>query len=130
MYTNIKRNRDFKGLYPKVVLGITIYSIAVSILLIFSVWHQFINTQPVQVTDSSDVTSIVEKVSKLILLDKEQGPTVSKIIDPRELIQMNNRFFKDAKEGDWLVIYPNVAIIYREEENLLINVGPVVQSEE
>mgnify|MGYP007132575560 CR=1 FL=1 len=69
-------------------------------------------------------TRITDKVSKLYALPNET-PTVAEISDKEKLKEQ--AFFQNAQNGDYLLLYPNakLAIIYREAENKLINVGPI-----
>lgn len=68
---------------------------------------------------------LVEKVGKLYQLPTDETPVVAKVQDKEKL--KDQPFFKNAENGDELLIYQGakMAIIYREKENKLINVGPV-----
>ncbi len=72
----------------------------------------------------SNQDQLKEKISKLINLPDEK-PTVANVTDKEKL--KDQPFFKDAQNGDSLLIFPAAkkAIIYRESENRLINVGPI-----
>ncbi len=65
------------------------------------------------------------KVSKLMSLPGDEAPVLATIDDVSKL--KNQPFFKDAKNGDKLLMFPKMkkAVIYREKENRLINVGPI-----
>ncbi len=67
---------------------------------------------------------ILENLGSIILLPDEE-PTMATLLDIEELKKENPEFYKDAQKGDYLVIYSEKAIIYREEENKVINVAPV-----
>jgi hypothetical protein len=68
---------------------------------------------------------LVEKVGKLYQLPGDETPVVAKVEDKEKL--KDQPFFKNAENGDQLLIYQGakMAIIYREKDNKLINVGPV-----
>lgn len=68
---------------------------------------------------------LVEKVSKLYAVPTDEQPTVAKVNDKEKL--KDQPFFKSAEANDYLLIYTNakVAILYREEANKIINVGPI-----
>lgn len=72
---------------------------------------------------------LTEKVSKLYALPDEE-PTIAEITDKEKL--KDQAFFKNAENGDSLFIFPKakLAILYREETNKLINVGPIAISSE
>jgi hypothetical protein len=56
---------------------------------------------------------------------KDETPTLATVTDKTKL--KDQPFFKDAENGDQILIFPQAkkAIIYREKENRLINVGPI-----
>lgn len=72
-----------------------------------------------------EARDLAEKVGKLILLPKDEVPTIATVSDPEAL--KNQAFFKDAKKGDKVLIYTNTkkAILYDPVANLIINVAPV-----
>lgn len=71
---------------------------------------------------------LVEKVGKIFLLPAGEEPTIANIVDIESLKKNNEDFYKDAQNGDYLLIYTAKAVIYREPENKVINVAPVVVS--
>ena len=72
---------------------------------------------------------IIVAVSKIIVVPDDK-PTVATITDVDKLRKSNAEFYKDAKNGDILLIYSTQAIIFRKEENRIIAVAPVVVNPE
>lgn len=70
----------------------------------------------------------IDSLSKILLLDKNLSPTVAKVEDVEILKKTNPDFYKDVQTGDYIIIYSNRAIIYRENENKVINIAPIVKS--
>lgn len=70
-------------------------------------------------------TRVVDKVGQLYMVPTGEEPTVALIQDKSKL--QNQEFFKNAKDGDYLLIYKNakIAMVYREKDNKLVNVGPI-----
>lgn len=68
---------------------------------------------------------ILNKLSKIIELPKDEIPQLADIIDIDKL--KGDPFFSESKNGDKIIIYSKAkkAIIYRLEENKIINVGPI-----
>jgi len=68
---------------------------------------------------------VIAEVSKLYFVPTNEEPTVALIQDKDKL--GNQEFFKKANNGDYLLIYQKdkIALIYREKDNKLVNVGPV-----
>lgn len=67
----------------------------------------------------------LEKVRALILLPKDEEPTVATVTDPTKL--QGQAFFANAEKGDILIIYTGAkrAIIYRPGANLIVNVASI-----
>jgi len=89
-------------------------------------WKYYEVSNKSQTEVAKETTSrLVGKVSKLYLVPTNEQPTVAQIQDKSKL--GSQAFFKNAKNGDYLLIYTKekVALIYRESTNQLINVGPV-----
>lgn len=65
------------------------------------------------------------KVAKLISLPSDEKPILATVDDKEKL--KSQPFFKDAENGDVILIFPQAkkAVVYRENENKLINVGPI-----
>ena len=88
------------------------------------------NTQAEQQAESGEDArevgaTIGEKVAQLILVNEDEVPTVATIVNVNDLQVDNPGFYGAAKNGDKLVVYSDKALIYREEENKIINVLPV-----
>lgn len=72
-----------------------------------------------------EVERIVELLGKHVLLP-EETPVIYIISSPQEAKTAYGDFFSQAIQGDYLIVYSNKAIIYRESTDLIINTGPVV----
>jgi len=51
----------------------------------------------------------------------DELPTVTTIVDIIALQNSDSDFYKDAQNGDIVLIYTSLAVIYRESENKVIN---------
>lgn len=80
--------------------------------------------QSAQSTSNSKV--LIEKVSRLILLPQNELPSIA-TINNVVLLQKQSSFYKDARNGDMLLIYfqAKKAFIYDPEQNIIVNTGPV-----
>ncbi|MFC1780181.1 hypothetical protein ACFLY9_00590 [Patescibacteria group bacterium] len=81
---------------------------------------------PTQIA-TEEAQKVKENVGKLILLDESEEPTIATIIDIEALKAENPEFYKDASNGDKLLIYTQRAIIYNQERNIIVNVAPVIR---
>lgn len=127
--TYIEQSHTIRGMRinKKKLLTFGLVGVIVVLLaaVIFLAWqYQKVSKSP---SEESKKTSsrIIDKVSKIYLLPAGEEPTVAVIQDKSKL--GNQEFFKNAKNGDYLLIYKEekVALVYREEANRLVNVGPV-----
>lgn len=67
---------------------------------------------------------IVEKVRKHIIVSTDVEPTVATIVDV-ETLKSRNEFYKDAKNGDNLIVTPTRAILYDPDRDIILDVVPV-----
>lgn len=67
---------------------------------------------------------VVEKVKRLMDIDTSVEPTVATIVDVAKL-QERNPFYNKAQNGDYLIVTSTRAILYREEDDIILDVVPV-----
>jgi len=75
--------------------------------------------------DKEQAEEVVKKLCKIMLCPNEEY-TVAIITDIETAKNENPVFFKDARNGDRFILFKTKAVIFREEENLIINVAPYV----
>lgn len=73
----------------------------------------------------AEANAIIAKVSKLMALPTDETPTIATVTDIS--VVKDQPFFANAQNGDKVLIYQNAgkAILYRESENKIIEVGAV-----
>lgn len=69
-------------------------------------------------------SEIVTRVGKLTPLPKEQPYEIVRVQD-EELLRKQNVFYKDVKEGDYILMYKNLAVIYDLRNNVVLGVKRV-----
>lgn len=74
------------------------------------------------------VSEVVARVSKFIVVPEDEEPTVAVLRDTATLAE-RQPFYRGAKDGDILVIYSSRAIIYDPKANKLVHVGPITRAE-
>jgi hypothetical protein len=81
---------------------------------------------PAQLSDA-EVGDIVSAVGRHILLPADEKPLIATVADI-DLLLEKEPFYKGAKNGDILLLYPNAgkAILYNQEGDIIVNVGPIV----
>ncbi|OGF52259.1 hypothetical protein A3I27_01855 [Candidatus Giovannonibacteria bacterium RIFCSPLOWO2_02_FULL_43_11b] len=72
---------------------------------------------------------IISSVSKIYYLPETETPTIATVTDPAKL--KSKIFFMNAKSGDKVLIYikADKVILYRPEENKIINVDRIKTSD-
>jgi len=87
-----------------------------------------LRANPEQLSEE-ETKRLTDKVGRLYQLPDEE-PLTGEVKDKDKL--RDQPFFKNAQNGDKLLIYKmaKLAIIYREEENKLVNVGPLALEDE
>ncbi len=107
---------------------LTLLIIIVIAVLGFAIFKKFSSSVKIPEGQLSDkeIKVLVDKVSKLINVP-EETPVVATIIKADQLIS-EQKFYVGSKDGDYLIVFPKAqkAIIYRKNENRLINVGPII----
>jgi hypothetical protein len=106
---------------------ISILIIIIIVLLGYAVYDKFFaTTMPEGQLSEKQIKSLVVKVSKLINVPEEL-PVVATIIKAEELM-VEQKFYTGSKDGDYLIVFPTAqkAMIYRKDEDKLINVGPII----
>ncbi|HQG57377.1 MAG TPA: hypothetical protein PLX79_00120 [Candidatus Dojkabacteria bacterium] len=73
-----------------------------------------------------EVQQMKEKIGKLILLPSDQEPTVATIVDIEKLKETNPTFYKNASNGDKILVYSDKAILYDPDNNIILDVAPIV----
>lgn len=74
-----------------------------------------------------EIETIIENVERHILIESDEEPLVAVIADVDQLVA-EQAFYRNAQNGDVLLIFGEAqkAIIYNRENDVLVNVGPVL----
>lgn len=115
-----------KGKLNKVLLVVAVMVILAlaGAAVYFFIQYQGIKKNPNQVAQA-EVNRIVKLVGKLMALPGDESPTLATVQDKDKL--KDQPFFANTKNGDVILIYTKAkkAIVYREKEDKIINVGPI-----
>lgn len=121
--TNSRRPKN--NVLIVVLIVVVVLALAVAGYFAYKYINITSNPSVAQANQSREVDTIKGEVGKLILLPSDETPTLATVSDITKL--KDQPFFKDAKNGDKILIFPQAkkAIIYREDINKLVNVGPI-----
>jgi hypothetical protein len=79
-----------------------------------------------KLTDAQ-VQTVISRVSKFMVVPSEEKPSVVVLRGTAELAAQQS-FYRDAKDGDVLIVYSSRAIIYDAKANKLVSVSPIQQN--
>ncbi len=68
---------------------------------------------------------ILTQLKKIIFLPDDVTPSMAIVLDAQALKKQQPKFFANVKNGDRLIIYPDLAIVYDYNANKIIKIGPV-----
>ncbi len=76
---------------------------------------------------TQETKELLAKIGRHMILPVGEEPVVA-VIKDKELLAKEQKFYQDAQNGDYLVVYPKAAkaIIYSPKRNVLVNVGPLI----
>lgn len=79
-----------------------------------------------KLTDSQ-VQTVIARVSKFMVVPSYEKPSVVVLRNVAELAAQQP-FYRDAKDGDVLIVYSTRAIVYDVKANKLVSVSPIQQN--
>ncbi|MBP6858177.1 MAG: hypothetical protein KBC11_03270 [Candidatus Pacebacteria bacterium] len=102
--------------------------ILVLLVVVLALTSVYFYKKSVGVTDKvsqEEVKSLVQKVSRLVVVPTDETPTIATVSDPEAL--KNQAFFIDAKKGDKVLIYSNAkkAVLYDPVADKIVNIAPL-----
>ncbi len=113
------------------LVGLTLLGLAGT--FVFYQKYQDVKSNPGQAQkaqNSAETQRVLSELKKVLRVDETEAPTVARVEDPVKLKTANAEFYKNVQKGDYLIIFPKRAIIYREEMNQLINIAPIIKTPE
>ena len=123
---SMKRRISFKAMVVWLVV-----LLAVAAAVFFYIKYQDARSQlpeEVAAQNAEETSRVIGKLGNILSITTDAQPTVARVDDPDVLKQANPDFYADAQAGDYLILYPERAIIYRESENKIINIAPIINT--
>ncbi|MBU1348912.1 hypothetical protein KJ781_02490, partial [Patescibacteria group bacterium] len=78
--------------------------------------------RPAPVMTPDEITELVNRLSQQIPVPAGESPTVATIEDIDTLRSQNPEFYKEAENGDRLLVWSNTAILYSSKLEKVLNV--------
>ena len=132
--TGSQPNSSIMGHTPKkrrpiwIVLFAVVLLASIGVGVYYFVQYRRVVQNP-DLVSKQELTSILEKVNKLMDLPQDETPTLATVLNKDNLKDQD--FFKKAENGDKVLVYTNnkKAILYRPNTNKIIEVMPVYNDE-
>lgn len=95
----------------------------------FNQGKQEFSLRPGEKLSDEQVSALITRVGRFLILPAGEKPSVAAISDAATLASRQS-FYQDAKDGDILLVYTSKAIIYDAAADKLVNVGPIVRTDQ
>lgn len=117
-----KTGKNKRGKLVPILVLLLLISAGVAIYMTAKYQHAKKNPQSLV---QADQNKLINKVGALIDLPQGETPSIATVSDKNKL--QSQAFFKNAQNGDTLLIYTNAkkAILYRESTNKIVEVAPI-----
>ena len=128
--TSVKKARMPMKLNTTVMMGVLLV-VALAAAAFF--WNESREAnsktdEAIAARNAEESNEVVANLNKTLLTESEAEPTVARVEEPQLLRDANPDFYKNVEVGDYLVLYPQRAIIFRNTEKRIINVAPIIDT--
>lgn len=124
-------NKSTKRILIGTVILVTLAVVAFLTYEYFNLRNQLNNPDYLSNLQSEQQTMtkerILSRLSAIMILPDEINPKIATISNIDELKSENAEFYKNAVNGDTLVLYSELAIIFRDSSNKIVNIAPILQ---
>lgn len=93
---------------------VTVFIVSATLYGVYAYFHTALINEVV-VSESE----IVDRVSKLVAIPSEEPEDVVRVEDA-EILKKQNIFYENVKVGDYIIMYPKLAIIYDLRNNVIV----------
>jgi len=113
----------------KLIIGLAVLAVVVTGAILFRSGKISFDAATASALSAKEVDRIITNVGRHIRVPDEE-PLVALITDIDSLVA-TQAFYSGAENGDVLIVYPSIskAILYSPDDDVLINVGPIVFDE-
>jgi hypothetical protein len=112
-----------------IILGAVVFVVAAAAAVYYFIQYKKITDDPSAVSKAT-TERLKGEVGRIYQLPNDEDPTIAKVEDKEKL--KDQQFFSKAENGDYILIYTKakLALLYREKERRLVNVGPITISDQ
>jgi cytoskeletal protein RodZ len=113
------------------VLAVLIVGLGIAMVILYQRYdetknalNQIKQTSGTPIDGQQEAQKTLDQLAEHMILP-DGKPTVATIVDLEKLKNDNPKFYEKAQVGDRLIIFSEKAILYRYEEDLIVNTAPV-----
>ncbi|MEN9338639.1 MAG: hypothetical protein RI945_364 [Candidatus Parcubacteria bacterium] len=91
-----------------------------SLVIVFVVIYGFVISNK---TSAESITqdTVLSELAKHIILPEEELVNLMRVQDAKNLVKQDV-FYKNVKNGDYIIVYPSMVFVYNFDDNLIKNV--------
>jgi hypothetical protein len=126
-----KGSKNKTGIKPLWIVVSLLLIVTIGASVFFYSKYQDLKNNPKEAIaqkNSQETERVLSQLREVLLITETDAPTVARIEDPAKLQASNADFYRDAVEGDYLIIFPKRAIIFRESNGQIINIAPIINT--
>lgn len=102
--------------------------IIVGIIFVIAIGYWFLQNRSMSGTEAlnpAEVTTLIETVGEYVVLPEgvDAGDVKVAAVQDATLLAKSSSFFKDAQNGDQLLIFPTKLILFRPSEKKVVNIS-------
>jgi len=129
-----KKGSKLKKLFSKDTLKtITSIKFLALLIIVFQLIILYVLINPINILNQLNSVQIINKVSKLTVVPGGEVPSAIGTVGDNVLLpdaetlrkdnEIQSQVYKDAKNGDYVIVYSNKMIIFRDSENRIVYEG-------
>lgn len=124
---NKSEQNNIKWVVAGVVLVLIIIITVVNLLMFTQTLNNKQSTATQDKSNEEVATEVIDAFKKVFEVPEGENPTITVITDADKLRQQEPTFYKNAKNGDNVVILfsTKLAVLFRKNEERIINVAPI-----
>jgi hypothetical protein len=130
-----KRRPSIKNIFNKNIFRtLTSVKFLAILIVVFQLIILYVLINPINILNQLNSVQIVNRVSRLTVVPGGEVPTAIGTVGDNALLpsadtlrkdnEIQSQVYKDAKDGDYVIVYSNKMIIFRDSENRIIYEGP------
>lgn len=122
------------SVFPQILVVISLISLTVFVAITFIATAKGFNGRKIvyitgqNSANNTNGLSTLDKLSRHIILPSGEQARLIIIENQDEYFTKNPNFFRYSKNGDKLFLYKKIAILYDENNDIILSVAPVVYS--